>query len=83
MSKEGSAYPPSSIKAIDDSSDVPEILEKCFLDVDIEDIVKQSFGMTELDDELYSNYPTAARLIYSNKEPSDYAKMILRFPSIN
>jgi hypothetical protein len=83
MSKEGSAYPLSSIKVIDDTSHVPEILEFFFLDVDIEDIVEQSFDMTELDAKFYSKYPTAASLIYSDKEPSDYANRIPRFPSIN
>jgi hypothetical protein len=83
MSKEGSAYPASGIKVVDDTSDVPEILEKLFLDVDIEDIVKQSFAITELNDKFYSKYPTAVRLIYWDKEPSDYAKMILGFMSIN
>lgn len=81
MSKIATTYPPKTIKLIDATSDVPNVLDKFFLDDDIEEILKVSFEMTELEEEFYVNYPVPASMIYSENEPSLYAKEHLGFPS--
>ena len=82
MSKIATTYPPKTIKLIDATSGVPNVLDKFFLDDDIEEILKVSFEMTELEEEFYVNYPVPASMIYSENEPSLYAKEHLGFPSI-
>ena len=82
MSKQGSAYPPTNIDMVDITTNVPAVLEKCFLDDAIDEIIKTSFDLEELNDEFYEKYTAFARTIYSEKEPSDYAQSILGFPSL-
>lgn len=83
MSKLATDYPPKTIKLVDDTSEVPNVLDKFFLDSDIEEIVKDSFDITELEQDFYENFPAAARMIYSQNEPSAYAKEHLGFPSLS
>jgi hypothetical protein len=83
MSKIATDYPPKTIKLIDATTDVPNVLDKFFLDIDIEEILKGSFEITELEEEFYVNYPVSASMIYSENEPSVYAKENLGFPSLN
>jgi hypothetical protein len=52
-----------------------------FIDSDIEEILKVSFDIMELEEDFYEKYPVAARMIYSGNEPSVYAKEHLGFPS--
>ena len=52
-----------------------------FLDNDIEEIIKVTFEITELEQEFYRKYPICANMIYSENEPSLYAKEHLGFPS--
>ena len=80
MSKTGTSYPPGDIKVVDDTCDAPAVLEKFFLDDDIEEIIKASFDSTEIDHEFYETYKQFAKTLYSEKEPSDFAKMELGFP---
>ena len=82
MSKKGSMYPEKNLEIVDKTSDVPAVLEKYFLDADIEEIIKASFDFSELDDGFYEKYTEFAESIYSEKEPSDFAKTILGFPSL-
>ena len=82
MSKVGTKYPPTVIKVVGDTGDVPAVLEKFFLDDDIDEIIKASFDFTEMDDDFYGKYMQFARTIYSEKEPSDFAKMELGFLSL-
>jgi hypothetical protein len=83
MSKVGTDYPPKTIKVVDATTDVPNVLDKFFLDTDIEEILKSSFEITELEQEFYEKYPVSANMIYSNNEPSMYAKEHLGFPSLH
>jgi hypothetical protein len=83
MSKIATDYPPKTIKLIDATTDVPNVLDKFFLDIDIEEILKGSFEITELEEEFYVNYPVSASMIYSENEPSVYAKENLGFPSLS
>ena len=82
MSKIATDYPPKSIHLADETTDVPNVLDKFFLDSDIEEILKVSFEITELEEEFYDTYPVAASMIYSENEPSVYAKEHLGFPSL-
>lgn len=81
MSKIATDYPPKTIKLVDETTDVPNALDKFFLDSDIEEILKVSFDIMELEEDFYEKYPVAARMIYSGNEPSVYAKEHLGFPS--
>jgi len=82
MSKEGSDYPATTIDTVDTATDVPEVLEKSFLDDDIQEIIKATFDFEELNDSFYEKFTSLAKTIYMEKEPSDYAKTILGFPSL-
>jgi hypothetical protein len=83
MSKIATAYPPSLIRVVDETTDVPAILEDFFLDADIEEIVKASFDMEELDEDFFTNYTTLSKTIYLNKEPSSFAHHQLGFPTLD
>ena len=83
MSKIATDYPPKTIKLVDATTDVPNVLDKFFLDDDIEEILKVSFEITELEQDFYDTYPVPASMIYSENEPSMYAKEHLGFPSLN
>ena len=83
MSKIATDYPPKTIKLVDATSDVPNALDKFFLDSDIEEILKSSFDITELEEEFFEKYPVASKMIYSENEPSAYAKEHLGFPSLD
>jgi hypothetical protein len=82
MSKTATDYPPKEIKVFDETSKVPDVLETFFLDEDIEEIVKASFDPDELDDDFYTKYGDLSQTIYLNKEPSDFARHMLGFPSL-
>ena len=82
MSKLGTDYPPPDINLVDDTSDVTEVLESLFLDEDIEQIVTSSFDKDELDEEFYEKFTVFAKSIYSDREPSEFAKSELGFPSL-
>ena len=81
MSKIATDYPPKSIQLVDKTTDVPNVLDMFFLDNDIEEIIKVSFEITELEQEFYRKYPICANMIYTENEPSLYAKEHLGFPS--
>jgi hypothetical protein len=83
MSKVTTDCPPKTIKLVEATTDVPNVLDKFFLDTDFEEILKGSFEITELEQELYVKYPVSASTIYSDNEPSMYAKEHLGFPSLN
>ena len=82
MSKEGSDYPATTIDTVDTTTEVPEVLERYFLDDDIREIIKATFDFEELTDSFYEKFTSLAKTIYMEKEPSDYAKTILGFPSL-
>ena len=82
MSKQATDYPPAFIKTVDNTPEVPAVLESFLLDKDIEETVRSSFCITELDEDFYSKYPGIAKIVYLKKEPSDYAKNELGFPSL-
>ena len=82
MSKLGRDYPPQNINLVDDTSDDTEVLESFFMDDDIEEIVTSSFDKDELDEEFYRKFTVFAKSIYSDKEPSEFAKSELGFPSL-
>ena len=67
MSRKGTDYPPLVIKTVDATSEIPEVLEKYFLDNNIEEIIKQSFNITELKDEFYDKFTMVANSIYLEK----------------
>jgi hypothetical protein len=79
MSRKGTDYPPLVIKTVDATPEIPKVLEKYFLDNNIEEIIKQTFDITELKEEFYDKFTTVANSIYLEKEPSDYAKEHLGF----
>ena len=81
MSKIATDYPPKSIQLVDETNDVPNVLDMFFLDADIEEILKVSFDITELEEDFHDKYALAASMIYSENEPSVYAKEHLGFPS--
>ena len=83
MSKKSTTYPPADILTVDRSVDEPSVLEDFFLDDDIEEIVKASCEITELEETFFENYKTFALNIYRYKEPSNFAKDQLGFPSLN
>ena len=64
------------------TTDIPAVLEKYFLDDDIEEILKASFDLEELEESFYERYTELAQTIYLEKEPSEYAQAILGFPSL-
>jgi hypothetical protein len=82
LSKVASDYPPLAIKLVDNTTDVPAVMEKFLLDADIEEIVRSSIDITEVEEDFYTKYPTFAKTIYFEKEPSVFAKVELGFPSI-
>ena len=82
MSRKGTDYPPSVIKTVDATPEIPKVLEKYFLDNNIEEIIKQTFDITELEEEFYDKYTKVTNSIYLEKEPSDYAKKNLGFSSL-
>jgi hypothetical protein len=57
-------------------------MEKFLLDADIEEIVRSSIDITEMEEDFYDNYTSFAKTIYFKKEPSDFAKGELGFPSL-
>ena len=82
MSSQATDYPPGSIEVFDFTTDVSAVLEKYFLDDDIDKIVKASFDMEDLNDTFYERFTALAETIYLEKEPSGYAHTILGFPSL-
>ena len=83
MSKKGTDFPPIDIKLVDDTDGVvPAVLENFFMDDDIEDILTTSFEISEMNDTFYGKYTTFAKNIYSDKDPSHFAKTNLGFPSL-
>ena len=83
MSKKGTDFPPVDIKFVDDTDGVvPAVLENFFMDDDIEDILTTSFEISEMNDTFYGKYTTFAKNIYSDKDPSHFAKTNLGFPSL-
>jgi hypothetical protein len=59
------------------------VMEKYFLDNDIEEILKAVLDREELTEDFYEKYTELAGTIYLEKEPSNYAQTILGFPSLN
>jgi hypothetical protein len=82
MSTQATNYPPGIIEISDMTTDIPAVLEKYFLDDDIEEILKASFDLEELEESFYERYTELAQTIYLEKEPSEYAQAILGFPSL-
>jgi hypothetical protein len=58
------------------------VMEKYFLDNDIEEILKAVLDREELTEDFYEKYTELAGTIYLEKELSDYAPTILDFPSL-
>ena len=83
MSSIATDYPPKEIKIIDDTRDVPAILDRFFLDSDIEEIMRSSFDVTEFEESFFENYTEVARTIYSEKKPSEFARFQLGFPELD
>ena len=83
MSKKATNYPPTTITVVDHTigDDDDGVLENYFMDSDIEEIVKVSCDVDEINDQFYDNFPDFAKKIYSEKEPSAFAKDMLGFPS--
>jgi hypothetical protein len=64
MSKKGTDFPPLDIKLVDDTDgDVPAVLEKFFMDDDMEEILQTSFELTEMNDNFYEKY-TCGNILY-------------------
>jgi hypothetical protein len=82
MSTQGTEYPPSSIETFDITTEIPAILEKYFLDDDIDEIIKASFELEDLNETFYERFTALAQTIYLQKEPSGYTNSILGFPSL-
>ena len=83
MSNQATDYPPSAIKLVDVTCAEPaDVLETFFLDADIEEIVKASIDITEVEEDFYEKFTAFAETIYLQKEPSAFAKEILGFPSL-
>ena len=81
MSSKGTKWPEDDISVHDATPDVPVVLEKFFLDDDIEEIVKTSFHVSEMNDDFYEKYTSVAKTFYLEKDPSHFAKSVLGFPS--
>jgi hypothetical protein len=81
MSKQATNYPPNDIRTVDKTTDNAAVLDRYFLDDDIEEIVKCSIDISEQEDTFYEDYTEVAKMIYSEKEPSAFAKDTLGFPS--
>ena len=64
MSRKATDYPPSVIKLFDATPEIPKVLEKYFLDNDIEEIVKQTFNITELEEDFHDKFTMVAKSIY-------------------
>ena len=84
MSKTATDFPPASIRVVDctDVDDYP-VLESFFLDDDIEEILKASLDITDLEEDFYEKFTAVAKTIYLEKEPSAFAKNELGFPSLD
>ena len=84
MSKKATDFPPTTIRVVDRTTDNDDaVLESFFLDKDIEEIVRATVDVTEIEEDFFDKYTAVARTIYSEKEPSDFAKNELGFPSLN
>jgi hypothetical protein len=81
-SSKATNWPEGDINVQDATPDVPPILEKFFLDDDIEEIVKASFHDSEMNDDFYEKYTSVAKTFYLEKDPSHFAKSVLGFPSL-
>ena len=81
MSKLSSDYPPVAIKLVDNTTNVATVMENFLLDADIEEIVRSSIDITEVDEDFYDNYIAFPKTIYFEKEPSVFAKEELGFPT--
>jgi hypothetical protein len=64
MSKIATSYPPNKIKVADETStDVPNMLEAFFLDLeDIKEIIKASFDINEQNKNFFMNYTTLSAI---------------------
>jgi hypothetical protein len=83
MSTQATNYPPGNIEVLDVTKETPAVMEKYFLDDDIEEILKAVLDREqELTEDFYEKYTEIAETIYLEKEPSDYAQTILGFPSL-
>ena len=60
LSKKSTAYPPKSIKLIDQTIDDTPVLEDFFMDNDIEEIIKSVIDADKLNEDFYNNYTTFA-----------------------
>jgi hypothetical protein len=83
MSTQAMNYPPGSSEIVDITTEDPAVMEKIFLGKDIEESLKALLDIEELNDEFYYKYTEFAETICHKKEPSDYAKSILGFPSLH
>ena len=54
-------WPEDDINVHDATPDVPAVLEKFFVDDDIEEIVKTSFHVSEMNDDFYEKYTSVAK----------------------
>ena len=82
MSNKATKWPEDDINVHDATPDVPAVLEKFFVDDDIEEIVKTSFHVSEMNDDFYEKYTSVAKTLYLEKDPSHFAKSVLGFPSL-
>jgi hypothetical protein len=83
MSRKASDFPPPTIRVVDRTCiNEDAALESFFLDDDIEEIVRASLDVTEIEEDFYENFPDVARTLYLEKEPSGFAKNELGFPSL-
>jgi hypothetical protein len=80
MLTQATNYPPGSIDIVNITKEDPTVLEKIFLDSDIEEILKCLLDIEELNGKFYCKHTELAETIYHKKEPSDYAQSILVFP---
>ena len=82
MSTQATKYPPGNIEVLDVTKETPAVMEKYFLNNDIEEILKAVLDREELTEDFYEKYTEIAETIYLEKEPSDYAQTIIGFPSL-
>jgi hypothetical protein len=82
MSTQATKYPPGNIEVLDVTKETPAVMEKYFLNNDIEEILKAVLDREEFTEDFYEKYTEIAETIYLEKEPSDYAQTIIGFPSL-
>jgi hypothetical protein len=82
MLTQATKYPPGNIEVLDVTKETPAVMEKYFLNNDIEEILKAVLDREEFTEDFYEKYTEIAETIYLEKEPSDYAQTIIGFPSL-